>query len=472
MRARSLVLTLAALAAHAAVARSEEAESPAASGAPAPSAAPAAVAPVHVRHEYSLAECISSAEKNYPKVHESMAQLARMRAQLWEVHTAPYSGFSAWAGVALAPTVAGTNIYSPNTDAAITSSMALAWQAGIQGAVPLWTFGKITAAGDAAEAQVKVGEQQIRKAKNEVRLSVRQAYYGALLSRDALALLGEAIDRVEKYLPRVEDKVRSGDGDEVQLLKLRIHRAELEARRSEALKQERIALASLRFVTGLGPGLDVPNQPLRRVTHVLGPLAQYLTAARLFRPEVNMARAGVLARRAQVELERARFFPDVALAMAASRSYAPEVSDQLNPFVRDEANYFRYSAGLLMSWSLDFLPKAARLAQAEAQLEEIRATERYALGGVGVEVETAYAEAEDAGRRLEAYSSAARYARQWLVKVQQGIDVGTYDDEDIVDPAKEYALKRFSQMSATLDYNMAMAKLALATGWDAISPGE
>jgi hypothetical protein len=56
------------------------------------------------------------------------------------------------------------------------------------------------------------------------------------------------------------------------------------------------------------------------------------------------------------------------------------------------------------------------------------------------------------------------------VKVQQGIDVGTYEDEDIVDPAKEYALRRFSQMSATLDYNVAMAKLALATGWDAVAP--
>ena len=123
-----------------------------------------------------------------------------------------------------------------------------------------------------------------------------------------------------------------------------------------------------------------------------------------------------------------------------------------------------------MNWNLDFLPRAARVAQAEAQLEEIRATERYALGGVGVEVETAFAEAQDAYKRLEAYGDAARYARQWLVKVQQGIDVGTYEDQDIVDPAKEYALRRFAQMSATLDYNVAMAKLALATGWDAVAP--
>ena len=140
----------------------------------------------------------------------------------------------------------------------------------------------------------------------------------------------------------------------------------------------------------------------------------------------------------------------------------------MNPFVRDEANYTRYAAGLLLKWNLDFLPRSARIAQAAAQLEEVRATERYALGGVGVEVETAFVEAQDADQRLTAYTEAARYAKQWLVKVQQGVDVGTFDEEDIVDPAKEYALKRFLQMSATLDYNVALAKLSLATGWNTL----
>ena len=185
-----------------------------------------------------------------------------------------------------------------------------------------------------------------------------------------------------------------------------------------------------------------------------------------------MARAGVRARRALLDLERARYFPDLAVAGSASRSYAPEVADQLNPFVRDDANYTRYAFGLVLAWKLDILPRTARVAQAEAQLEEIRATERYALGGVGVEVETAFAEAEDARRRLDAYTEAARYSKQWLVKVQEGIDVGTFEEEDVVDPAKEYALKRFLQMNATLDYNMAIAKLALATGWDAIRTDE
>lgn len=424
-----------------------------------------AVAP---RHTYSLSECLSFAERNYPRIHEAAAQLERTRAQLWEVRMTPYSQFSATAGVALAPTLEGTGLYSPNTDASITSSMALAWRASIDGAIPLWTFGKISNAVSAASAQVKVSEQAVQKAKNEVRMSVRQAFYGVQLARDAKALLDEAVQRVDKYLPQMEKKVQEGEGDDIQLLRLRIHHAELTARQSEAAKQERIALAGLRFLTGMGDSLDVPDQPLRAVPHQVMPLARYLTAARLFRPEINMARAGVLARRALLQLEKARLYPDLALALSASRSYAPEVADQINPFVRDEANYTRYFAGLVLKWNLDFLPRVAKIAQARAELEEVRATERYALGGVGVEVETAFAEVVDARKRLAAYTDAAHFAKQWLVKVQEGIDVGTFEEQDIVDPSKEYALKRFSQMSATLDYNMALAKLSLATGWNTL----
>ena len=424
--------------------------------------------PVKPRRVYSLKRCLRLAEQNYPKIHEAQAALAKMRAQVSEAHTAPYSNFTLSGGLGVAPTVRGTSVYSPNSDVALTSNMAMAWQVGVEGAIPLWTFGKITNLWDAATAQTHVGEHRVKKAKNEVRLQVREAYYGAQLSRDALSLIDDAVKRIDKYTKRLAKKVEEGEGDDIELLKLRMHRAELEARGSEARRQERVALAGLRFLTGVKSGLDIPDVPLERTKHTLGPLANYLTAARLYRPEVNMARAGVVARRAQVRMEEARYFPDLALGLSAKWARAPEITDQVNPFVRDRANYLNYGAALVFKWKLDFLPQTARIAQARSDLEKIRATERFALGGVGVEVEKAFAEAQDAATRLDAYSRAAKYAKQWLIKVQQGIDVGTFEEEDIVDPAKEYALKRFSQMRATFDYNMAVARLGLATGWDAV----
>jgi outer membrane protein TolC len=423
----------------------------------------------HQTHVLSLKRCLELAALNYPKVAEAQARLAEKRAQLDQAFSAPYSDFTMTGGIGPAPTVRGTSVYSPDTDKALTSHMGVAWQLGVSGAIPIWTFGKITNLWDAADAQVHVGEHEVRKEQNDVKLTVRRAYYGVQLARDALILLRDASGRIDKYLGQLQKKVDDGDGDDVALLKLKMYRAELDARQSEAVRQESIALSGLRYLTGGGSDVDVPDEPLQQSSHRLAPLANYLSAARLYRPEVNMARAGVLAREAQVRMERAKFFPDLALGMSFNYSAAPLVEDQRNPFVKDNANYLSYGAALVFKYRLDFLPQSARLAEANAQLEEQRATERYALGGVGTEVEQAFLEAEDAGRRLDAYTRATSYAKQWLIQIQEGIDVGTYDDQDIVDPAKEFATKRFLQMNATYDYNVALAKLAQATGWDVVT---
>jgi outer membrane protein TolC len=91
---------------------------------------------------------------------------------------------------------------------------------------------------------------------------------------------------------------------------------------------------------------------------------------------------------------------------------------------------------------------------------------------VGFEVEQAYHDAEDASERLDAYTRATGYAKKWLIQVQQGIDIGTMEENDVLEPAKEYALKRYAMMGAVFDYNLALAKLALATGWDAVAGDE
>ena len=430
---------------------------------------PAASAP---RVVYGLKRCLELAEQNYPKIHEARAKLAQKKAQYAQAQTQPFSEFTFTSSAFTAPEVRGTSLYSQSSDIPIDSKWGMGWQIGVEGTLPLYTFGKITNLWDAAQAQIKVGENEVSKEKNDLRLGVRRAYFGVLLARDALMLVREARERVEKYVKRLEEQVEKGDAEEVDLLKLKIQREDLIARESEARKQEANALAGLRFLTGLTSGIELPDHALLPLPHHLAPLARYLSAARLYRPEINMARAGVLAREAQVRLETSRFFPDLGLAMVAKYTNAPEVTDQRNPFVVDAAHSRPLGAALVLRYKLDMFPQAARYRQAKAQLEEIRATERFALGGVGVEVEQAFRDAEDADRRLAAFTRATGYAKRWLLQVQQGIDIGTSEDKDVVDPAKEYALRRFSQMSATFDYNLAISKLAQATGWDAIATAD
>ncbi|MFO0588658.1 MAG: TolC family protein [Polyangiaceae bacterium] len=417
----------------------------------------------------SLARILELAETNHPNVLAAQARLKQVRAQLDEAHFAPFSQFKLTGGFTVAPQIKGNAIFSPNTDASLTSSLGVAWRVGIDGIIPLWTFGKITNLWDAASANVKVHEHDVDKERDAVRLDVRKAFFGLRFARDAQHLLGEVKKELEKAETRAAAAAETDDGDPIELAQVQAVSAEIEARESEATRFEQTALAGLRFYTGVAT-CDIADLPLSAPKHPLGHMTRYLTAARLYRPEVQMAHAGIEARAAQVRMAHADLYPDVGLLLTAGLSAAPEIANVLNPYVSDPGNYFHYGAAIVFQWKLDFLPATARVRFADAQLEEMRATEQLALGGVGTEVEIAYDEVQDWKKRSEAYGKAVSASKRWLILVSQGIDVGTKETKDLIEPAKSYALNKVNQLNALFEYNMAMARLAKATGWDSIAP--
>jgi len=419
----------------------------------------------------SLARCLKLAERNHPDLLAVRARLRHVRAQLLEAYTAPFSGFRVTGGASLAPTVRGNNVYSPNTDQSLTSSLGMAWRVTVNGVVPLWTFGKITNLWDAAEANVKVKEAAVEVTRDAIRMDVRRAYFGLQVARDGLALLDDAQGKLDEAVASLEKKVDNDDGDPIELLKLQTFAAEFGVRRAEAQRFEQIALAGLRFFTGQAR-LDIPDVPIREAEHQLLPVRRYQDAARAHRPDVKMAKAGVEAREAQVRQQRSAMFPTLGLALSAGLAAAPEVADQISPYVGDPANYFHYGVALVFEWKLDTVPQVARIRQAQAQLDENLALESKATIGVAAEVAEAYAEAADWKKRLTAYRKASKLSKRWLSTVQQAIDVGTMDDDEILDPAKAYAEQRYNVLRATMEYNVALAKLSKVTGWDAIAPRE
>lgn len=416
----------------------------------------------------TLRQYLDLADRNHPNILAARAKVGMMRAQLDEARTAPFSAFTLTAGAGPAPTFRGGQIYTQDREVGLNSNLGMAWQVGINGTIPLWTFGKITSLRRAAEAQIELGKGEEQKVRNLVRMDVRRAYFGLQLAREGRALLEEADGRLKKALEPLQKKVDEGDGDEIDLIRLQMAQAELEGRTAEARRAEQVALAALRFYTGV-EALEVPVEPLKPPNHELGPLDDYQSAALRHRPELKMAQAGLAARQAQVDLARAKLFPDVGVSLFGNYSRAPEITDQLNPFVRDDANYLRYGLAFGVRWSLDFLPAQARVRQSEAQLGEMRQTARLASGGVATEVEKAHAEAVEQKKKTDAFQRASKLAKQWMIRVTQGIDVGTTEERDLVDPARQYALYRYNYLTALMDYNLAISNLALATGRDAIA---
>jgi outer membrane protein len=282
----------------------------------------------------------------------------------------------------------------------------------------------------------------------------------------------EALGRLDKAIDGVKEKVAKGDPNvgDVDRLRLETFRSEVSAQSLQGTKLESYGLAALRFMTGVASRFDIVDEPLKRPDRPLASIVQYLEAARVLRPDINMARAGVVAREHQAELMRARLFPDIGLGLGADFASSPSAVQQQNAWAYDPFNHFYYYIALGARWSLDLLPQAARARGVEAQVEETRALERMALGGAMFEVEKAYADAVEARSREETWDRAEHQSKQWISIVQDHIDLGTWDEKQLMEPLRAYGNARVQHLTALMDYNIALSNLALASGWDSAAP--
>ncbi len=445
------------------------------SGMPTPTPGNAPVVTVHAR-TYTLAECLALADRNHPNLWAARARLASVHGQLQEAKWLPYWQWSANATFGVLPPITGTAAYTASS----AQILNLSYLDGIQpffhfdisGVVPLYTFGKIDAGRTAAEAQVRVFEWDLERNRQQTRMDVRRAYFGLMLARDARYLVDDVAGKLDHAIDAMAQKLAKGDPsvEEVDKWRLEFFKTEITARSGDVDKGERYAIAALRFMTGVQSSFDIPDVPLKRPDVALTSAVRYLGAARLFRPEVNMARSGVAARKAQADLARARLYPDIGIGLGGSYSTGPSATIQNNAWVVDPFNRFGYAAALGLRWGLDLMPGQARVEQAEANLEEARANERLALGGIGVEVENAYGTALEAKNREEAWDAAERKAKTWISSAQDAIDLGNKDERALLEPLRVYVNSRVSHLYALLDLNIAMSDLARVSGWDSAAP--
>ncbi|HVJ95080.1 MAG TPA: TolC family protein [Labilithrix sp.] len=447
------------------------------SASPASSVAPPAPIATIPAHLYSLQECLLLAERNAPQLWAARARLAAVRGQLEEARWTPYSHWSMSSTVGYLPPIGGTAFYNSSPYAALyQGGFGDGWQPSfglsVRGTLPLFTFGKIESVRRAAEGRVRVNEWDLEKQRQLIRMDVRRAYFGLMLARDMQYIANDVLGKLNKAISNITAKLERADAsvEDVDRIRLEYNRDEILARVAEAKKGEAFAIAALRFLTGVQTAFEVPDEPLRRPDTNIGPVVRYLTAARLFRADVNMARAGVAARKAWLDFRRAELYPNIGIGLGANYSISPSVDPQVSALTSDFGNRFGYSLGIGLEWGLDLLPKHARVMQAESELEEARALERLALGGVGVEVENAYAAVVEAKSREENYDRAEHRSKRWISITQDAIDLGTKDERFLIEPLRAFVFARANHAQSLMDLHVTLSELARVTGWDAIAP--
>ena len=333
---------------------------------------------------------------------------------------------------------------------------------------PVWDFGKISAGIAAAKASVGVAQQRQAGARADVEQNVRKAYWGMKLARDVLDMLDTGTGYVDDAQKKLEKDLANGTGTAgvTDKLRMRTVRAEVDARVLEAKRGQTYARDGLRILLGpqAPPEIDVDDDDFAPVEIKDHPVSYYEDQARYNRPEARLLDYAVKAKSALADLERRKEYPDLVLIGTAAFARAQGVDDPQNAFMSHYFNSTTAGVAAALRMQLDLGPRLARATRTSAEAAEMGFRRAEALGGIDLEVRKAYGEVTEAGERVTAVQKGEKAAKSWISAVAQNFAVGLSETRDLTDALLAFFNMRYRYLQAVFDYNVAVAALTRATG--------
>ncbi len=331
---------------------------------------------------------------------------------------------------------------------------------------PLYTFGKIAFREEAAARNIKVKEAGVDAKKGEVILQVSEAYYGLILAeqgkeavKDARTYLSDTRERITRLLTINSPNVRESDR-----YRLASYEGAIEKFAAEAEEGSKVAYQALRALTGAEEDFQVP-QELPNPTASPAGLDYYVREALEMRPEFTQLKEGLAARQLLVDAAKADRYPSFFLAVVGQLAGAgPGRKYNPDPYIVD---YFNDNGALPFvgaKWHFDFGILKAKIGQAQAELNQLRYTEKTALMGIPVEVAQNYGKVQENYKASVGMEKAYVNARRWLVTAFSNFDMGLGKLDDIFQAFERYGSFRGDYLMALYQYNLAVAKLDKATG--------
>ncbi len=330
---------------------------------------------------------------------------------------------------------------------------------------PIFTFGKLDAARDAADSAVELQTSLGERVKGDMVVEATRAYFGVAFARDLAAMLDDGAKQIAKGKATLVERLESGDDEVTVQDRLRIEAFETEVvlRLSEAREREATALEGLRALCA-DRDVDIAEATLAATEKKLGQAEDHWQAAQTKSPELRAAKYGVAALQHRHALEQARWWPDLLILGGATIARAQGVDDPPSAFANDPFNATRAELALVMRWNLEPAMQAARVDRTGAERARGQELAKTARLAVEFAVRDAYNRAEQAGARLDAARRGEKSARGWVASVLQADAVGTASARDLADAYLAYFTLHSRVLQSAYEWNVALAALARASG--------
>jgi outer membrane protein TolC len=414
-------------------------------------------------HRYALEELVTLALERHAEVAQARWRVEGAVARLRQARAArilPRLRLESQSG--LVPEAKG-DIFNPPGDTVGVRPLGPFNRTELEFAQPLYTFGWGPNLLKAAENGLVAEEEALGQTRLEVAFEIKKLYYGLLLAQDLLGLVQRLSDTLQEKRSEVE-------GDEALPLssryQLELALLELERREREATDQLELARRALAWSAGLPAEstLELDAEWLAAAEAQVPSLEELTARVLVQRPDWRRLQAGLAARKSLHQAAQSAYYPQVFLAGGLRYAVAPGRTDQHNPFVKDEFNFFNGAVFLGVRQSLEWGLLGAEADKARAEYRELKAKEQGAAEGIRLELRRAYLDFQRAQADLEAAEKERQLARQWLKQAQDEYEFDPGEIKELVTAFETWARLEQAHYQSIYDFNLRLARLEQVAG--------
>lgn len=333
---------------------------------------------------------------------------------------------------------------------------------------PLFSWGALKNAVNAAKSAAEAAREQFEKQKADLKLRLFDLYQSYLLTSEILTLLDEAESQIKKIQNQMEKKQKQGDSefDESDMFKFKVYKAEFEKRAAEVRKNAAMIQRIWNYVLQADENtVYVPDTYfLDPVPQEIRELGYYRSNALSNRSELAAIEAGIEAAEYGMQAMKQKNYPTLFLGLSGSYASTPNRPRQSNPFIINNSNYATGSFGLGIRQNLDFLSIKADMEKGKIQYRQAKYLKHAATDGLVLEINEAYKNAALSKVKVNKTDEALVTGKKWLRQEQLDYDFGIGETKDLIEAMKKELELRVQLKREIFEFNKNMATLYRKAG--------
>lgn len=345
---------------------------------------------------------------------------------------------------------------------------AIFTRAEVSAVQPLFSWGALKNAVNAARSAAVAAQKQFEKQKADLRLRLFDLYQSYLLTSEILRLLDEAEGQIADIQKQLKEKQNEEDFDfdDSDEYKFEIYKSEFEIRAAEVRQNAETTQRIWNYVLQADSGtVYMPDTYfLDPSTHEIKEVAYYRSKALSKRAEINAAEAGIEAAEYGMQALKQKNYPTLFLGLSASYANTPNRPRQSNPFIINNSNYATATFGLGIRQNLNFFSISNDLEKGRVQKKQAKSLKEAAVDGIVLEINEAYKEASLSRIKVNKTDDALVTSKKWLRQEQLDYDFGTGETKDLIDAMKKELELRVRLKREIFQFNTNMAELYRKSG--------